>query len=75
MTTPPIKRSAELDADLKTRAISLLLEETTTTQETNAVIRVGLRARFLWRCRPCRADYHLTTGQCSCGTPRPDGLA
>lgn len=62
----------ELDDDLKSRAVTLLLAEATTT-EFNAVKRTALRAGFMWRCT-CRTDHYAITPTCDCGAPRPERL-
>jgi hypothetical protein len=64
----------ELDDELKSQAVTLLLAEATTTAEMNAVTRVALRARFMWRCHPCRRDHYLRDERCACGTSRPSEL-
>lgn len=62
-------------AEERTAVVVLMLNEATTAQEHNAVVRTALRAGLMWRCHPCRADYYLTHQTCTCGAPRPTGLS
>jgi hypothetical protein len=64
----------ELDDELKSQAVTLLLAAATTTTEINAVTRVALQAGFMWRCHPCRSDHYLRDERCTCGTLRPSEL-
>lgn len=66
--------TAQDEAEARAAAASLLLAETTTAQERNALTRVLLRAGFLWRCHPCREDLYATTERCGCGNARPVDL-
>ncbi|WP_284576685.1 hypothetical protein [Streptomyces sp. 2P-4] len=66
---------AELDAEARTAAVVRLFAEVVTAHERNALTRLALRAGLMWRCHRCRADYYPTTAACTCGAPRPDGLA
>ncbi|RMB85604.1 hypothetical protein [Streptomyces shenzhenensis] len=66
MTTPdPTNR------DARARAITLLLAAAETGSEINALIRVALRAGFMWRCPTCRENHYADRETC-CGKPRPD---
>ncbi|MFD3608994.1 hypothetical protein ACFWXA_13135 [Streptomyces atroolivaceus] len=65
-TEPP-----ELDTELKSQAVTLLLAEATTATEINALTRVALRAGFMWRCHPCKRDHYGRTEACGCGAKRP----
>ncbi|WTW95454.1 hypothetical protein OG216_19625 [Streptomycetaceae bacterium NBC_01309] len=64
-----------IDAKTRTALMVLLLSQATTSQEKNAVTRAALRARFMWRCQPCKADNHLTATCSGCHARRPLGLA
>jgi hypothetical protein len=64
----------ELDDELKSQAVTLLLAEATTATEINSVTRVALRAGFMWRCHPCKRDHYLRAEACPCGTRRPSHL-
>ncbi|MEU2487107.1 hypothetical protein ABZ593_21170 [Streptomyces sp. NPDC012617] len=71
MSNPP---TPEDEAENRTAAVVALLAECVTSHETNALSRVALRAKFLWRCHPCRRDHYLTTDTCSCRAKRPADL-
>lgn len=64
----------EEEAQNRTAAVVALLAECATAQEQNAVTRVALRAEFMWRCHPCKANHYLTGGTCTCGARRPANL-
>ncbi|BBA98290.1 hypothetical protein RVR_4423 [Actinacidiphila reveromycinica] len=66
-----MSESPELDDELKSQAVTLLLAEATTAIEINALTRVALRAGFMWRCFPCKRDHYLRTEKCGCGAGRP----
>jgi hypothetical protein len=61
-----------MDRDTRARAITVLLGAAETSTEINALIRVGLRAGFMWRCPTCREDHYADRETC-CGKPRPAG--
>lgn len=61
-----------MDRETRARAITLLLADAETSSEINALIRVGLRAGFMWRCPTCREDHYADRETC-CGKPRPVG--
>lgn len=63
-----------LEPAVRSAAVARLMAEATTLHEKNALARVALRAGFLWRCHPCKKNYHLALGWCPCGTLRPTGL-
>ena len=63
-----------MDRDTRSQAITLLLGAAETSGEMNALIRVGLRTGFLWRCPSCRGDHYPNRDTC-CGKPRPAGDA
>lgn len=61
-----------MDRETRSRAITVLLAAAETSGEINALIRVGLRAGFMWRCATCREDHYADRETC-CGQPRPAG--
>jgi hypothetical protein len=63
-------QTPDFDNELQARAIGILLGHAETTAEINALIRIGQRAGFLWRCPTCRADRYADRETC-CDKPRP----
>jgi hypothetical protein len=61
-----------MDDETRARAITILLGAAETSTEINALIRVGLRAGFMWRCPTCRENHYADRETC-CGKPRPVG--
>ncbi|WP_327385011.1 zinc finger protein [Streptomyces sp. NBC_01207] len=77
MTTSIHSGDVDLN-EVRTFAITELLASTETVRETNALMRLGVRAGFLWQCPPpCRfANYLDRTACTACKAPRPaDDLA
>lgn len=60
-----------LDAETRTRAVAELLAQTVTGQAFAAVLRTGLAAGYLWRCRGCACDHFADVALCGCGVLRP----
>lgn len=60
----------EEEREARATAIAELLGAAETTTEMNALTRVGLRARFLWRCPSCKEPNYANREAC-CGKPRP----
>jgi hypothetical protein len=61
-----------MDRETRAQAITILLGAAESTTEINALIRVGRRAGYLWRCPDCKTDRYANADTC-CGKPRPVG--
>lgn len=63
----------DIDELTPTLAITALLTAAETTPEVKAVMRVGVRAGYLWACAACVEANYLDRESCrECGAPRPE---